>query len=254
MLELKDVSKIYDMGNDNKVFALDRVSLEIRQGEYVCVIGPSGSGKSTMMNILGCLDVPTSGEYYVDGIEISKYTEKQLASLRNQKIGFIFQGFNLLPRLTALENVELPLIYQGMGIKERRKLAHEALAKVGMDHRANHKPTELSGGQQQRVAIARAILNEPSLYILDEATASLDTVTEKQIQDELALITKDKTTFIIAHRLSTLKNADRLIVLDKGSIVEVGTHKELIDKKGYYYELVNAQYMTYQKKAEDDLD
>jgi ATP-binding cassette subfamily B protein len=125
---------------------------------------------------------------------------------------------------------------------------------MGYDTIIGTKGAGLSGGEKQRVAIARAILNEPSLYILDEATASLDTVTEKQIQDELALITKDKTTFIIAHRLSTLKNADRLIVLDKGSIVEVGTHKELIDKKGYYYELVNAQYMTYQKKAEDDLD
>ena len=221
MLELKDVSKIYDMGNDNKVFALDRVSLEIRQGEYVCVVGPSGSGKSTMMNILGCLDVPTSGEYYVDGIEISKYTEKQLASLRNQKIGFIFQGFNLLPRLTALENVELPLIYQGMGIKERRKLAHEALAKVGMDHRANHKPTELSGGQQQRVAIARAIATSPRVILADEPTGNLDSTSGEEVIKILSDLNANGTTVvIITHNDEIAEKSRRVVKILDGKIVE----------------------------------
>ena len=221
MLELKEVSKIYDMGKENKVFALDRVSLEIRQGEYVCIIGPSGSGKSTMMNILGCLDVPTSGEYFVDGIEISKYSEKQLATLRNQKIGFIFQGFNLLPRLSALENVELPLIYRGVGFKERRKLAHEALARVGMDNRASHKPTELSGGQQQRVAIARALVTSPKVILADEPTGNLDSQAGEVVMKILTELNQAGTTVvIITHNDEIAEKARRVVKILDGKIVE----------------------------------
>ena len=166
MIELKEISKIYTIG-DETVYALDHASMRIQEGEFVSIIGPSGSGKSTMMNIIGCLDVADEGEYILDGISIEQYSERELARIRNHKLGFIFQNFNLLPKLTAEENVELPLLYQGVKAAERKQRVRKALEKVELSHRMHHRPTELSGGQQQRVAIARALVTKPSLFLAD---------------------------------------------------------------------------------------
>lgn len=175
MIELKNVSKIYKMGDD-VVYALNRANLYIEKGEFVSMIGPSGSGKSTMMNIIGCLDVADEGEYILDGISIQDYSENDLAKIRNRKIGFIFQNFNLLPKLSAEENVELPMIYQGVSVQERKERVMEALTQVELLSRKNHKPTELSGGQQQRVAIARALITKPTLFLADEPTGNAEII------------------------------------------------------------------------------
>lgn len=178
MVELDRITKLYKMGR-TEVAALRGISCRIEQGEMVSVIGPSGSGKSTLMNIIGCLDKPTSGQYRLEGIEVSKLNDNKLAEIRNKKVGFVFQSFNLLPRTTALANVELPLIYSGRG--NRRQRALQALESVGLAHRAKHRPSELAGGEQQRVAIARALINNPSLILADEPTGNLDTQTSKEI-------------------------------------------------------------------------
>jgi putative ABC transport system ATP-binding protein len=180
MIELRDIKKIYQMG-DAQVHALDGVSLTLGDGEFVAVIGPSGSGKSTLMNIVGCLDLADEGEYLLNGQLIDDYTEKELSEIRNREIGFIFQQFNLLSKLTAYENVELPLIYQGLPVSERRERVTESLGKVGLKERMNHKPSELSGGQQQRVAIARALSTKPTLILADEPTGNLDSKSGKEI-------------------------------------------------------------------------
>lgn len=199
-----------------QVQVLRGISLHVNEGEFLAIIGPSGSGKSTLMNIVGCLDVPTTGEYYLDSKEISTYNEKQLSKIRNQKIGFIFQKFNLLPKLSALENVELPLIYRGMNHKERIRLSKEALEKVGLSDRMDHKPTELSGGQQQRVAIARALAGDPPVLLADEPTGNLDSKSGtdvmnliKQLSDEgktIVLITHDNEVAMAAQRIVTIKD------------------------------------------------
>ena len=231
---------------------LKDINLEVKQGETIGIVGHSGSGKTTLVNLLMKLYECDYGDILIDGVsikEIDSYSyRKQLGVVLQET--FLFNG-------TIFDNIKYGnenATYEDVIEAAKKAKIHDAIVskELGYDSKIGVRGAGLSGGEKQRVAIARAILNNPNLYILDEATSSLDTVTEKQIQDELAEITKNKTTFIIAHRLSTLKNADRLIVLDKGNIVEIGTHKELIDKKGYYYQLVNAQYMTYQKKAEDD--
>lgn len=218
MLELRNIKKYYKMG-DNVVKALDDVSLTIEDGEFVTIIGPSGSGKSTMMNIVGCLDVATSGEYYIDGVEVSKYSENQLAFLRNKKMGFIFQGFNLLTNLTAYENVELPLIYQGIARAERQKRVEEALEMVGMKERMKHKPAELSGGQQQRVAIARALATKPMCILADEPTGNLDSKTGDEIMKILdELNEKGTTVVIITHNDEIAKQSKRVVRIHDGKI------------------------------------
>ena len=180
MIELRDVSKVYQVGDD-RVHALDHANLHIYPHEFVSIIGPSGSGKSTLMNIIGCLDVADAGVYLLDGMPIEAYSEKELARIRNRKIGFVFQNFNLITKLSAWENVELPLIYQKVPRGERQKRVAHALEQVGLAHRAQHSPTELSGGQQQRVAIARALVTHPSLILADEPTGNLDSKTSKEI-------------------------------------------------------------------------
>lgn len=180
LIKVMDLCKIYNPG-ENEVRALDHVNLEIDRGEFVAIIGQSGSGKSTFMNMLGCLDIPTSGKYYLNGTDVSTMSDNELSLVRNKEIGFIFQGFNLIPNLTAVENVELPLIYRGIDKKERRKLATEALEMVGLSHRIHHKPSEMSGGQQQRVAIARAIAAKPPVILADEPTGNLDSASSKEI-------------------------------------------------------------------------
>ena len=221
MITLKEVSKTYYIGKEI-VHALDHASMEIKEGEFVSIIGPSGSGKSTMMNIIGCLDTADEGEYILDGISIKKYTENQLAKIRNQKIGFIFQNFNLLPKLTAEENVELPLIYQGIGHNERKKRVTQALERVELAHRMKHKPTELSGGQQQRVAIARALVTKPSLFLADEPTGNLDSKTSKEIMTLFhELHQAGNTIILITHDNDVANEAQRKIHIKDGKVSEV---------------------------------
>ena len=221
MIELKDVSKIYHMG-DEEVRALDHASLEIDEGEFVSIVGPSGSGKSTMMNIIGCLDTADEGEYVLDGMAIDDYTENQLAKIRNRKIGFIFQNFNLLPKLTATENVELPLIYQKVPSAERKERVREALEKVQLGHRMDHRPTELSGGQQQRVAIARALVTRPSLFLADEPTGNLDTGTSGDIMKLFHELHEEGNTIVlITHNDEIADEAERKISIRDGQVREV---------------------------------
>lgn len=222
MIELKEVSKIYTIGEET-VYALNHASMKIREGEFVSIIGPSGSGKSTMMNIIGCLDVADEGEYILDGISIEQYSEKELAKIRNHKLGFIFQNFNLLPKLTAEENVELPLLYQGVKAGERRKRVREALERVELSHRMHHCPTELSGGQQQRVAIARAIVTKPSLFLADEPTGNLDSHTGQEIMGLFHELHKAGNTIVlITHDNGVAKEAQRMIRIRDGYVDEVG--------------------------------
>ena len=218
MIRLEGITKVYKMG-ENEVRALDGVDLHIRPHEFVSIIGPSGSGKSTLMNMIGCLDVPTSGRYWIDGVEGSKMSDNQLADLRNKKLGFIFQQYNLLTKLTAIENVELPLIYRGIGAAKRREMAMEALDRVGLKDKMNHKTTELSGGQQQRVSIARALSSHPSLILADEPTGALDSKSGVEIMQMLHdLHEEGNTIVIITHDLGIAKQAERIVTIRDGKI------------------------------------
>ena len=221
MIVMNNISKIYTVGGD-EARALDNASLRIRQGEFVSIIGPSGSGKSTLMNIIGCLDVADCGEYLLDGQPIEKYSQNELAKIRNKKIGFIFQNFNLLPKLTAEDNVELPLIYQGLPASERKERVEEALTRVELWSRRGHKPTELSGGQQQRVAVARALATHPSLLLADEPTGNLDSKTGAEIMSLFhELHSGGNTIVLITHDNSVAKQAERRIHIRDGHVTEV---------------------------------
>lgn len=221
MIQLKDVSKIYRMGT-SEVRALDHASMEIEKGEFVSIVGPSGSGKSTVMNIIGCLDTPDEGEYILDGIAIEQYSETELAGIRNRKIGFIFQNFNLLPRLSAEENVELPMIYQKVKTADRKRRVREALERVELTHRRHHRPAELSGGQQQRVAIARALVTEPSLFLADEPTGNLDSHTGEEIMELFhELHRAGNTIVLITHDNQVADEAERKICIRDGKVREV---------------------------------
>ena len=218
LVEIKDVCKVYNPG-ENEVRALDHVSLTIDEQEFVAIIGHSGSGKSTLMNMLGCLDVPTSGEYWLHGQDVSALSDDALSDIRNREIGFIFQGFNLIPNLTALENVELPLIYRGVSKSVREELSVEALKKVGLEHRMDHKPSEMSGGQQQRVAIARAIAQAPPVILADEPTGNLDSNSTKEIMDILKGLHKEgRTVILITHDNEIAAQATRVIKIRDGKI------------------------------------
>ena len=219
MIKLVDISKIYYTGSI-KFAALNKVDLEIKKGEMAAIIGPSGSGKSTLMNMIGCLDVPSEGQYLLDEKEVSRLKEDDLSEIRNKKIGFIFQSFNLLPRLTALENVELPLIYRGMDTAERRECSEKALDMVGLSDRMHHKPTELSGGQQQRVAIARALAGDPPIILADEPTGNLDSRSGVEVMDIIrGLNKKGKTVVLITHDMQIAEQALRIIRIQDGCIV-----------------------------------
>lgn len=221
MIDLFDISKMYLVG-DEEVRALDHASMHIDQGEFVSIIGPSGSGKSTLMNIIGCLDTADAGRYTLDGIPIEDYTENELAQIRNRKIGFVFQSFNLIPKLTAEENVELPLIYQGVKKAERQERVAEAIRRVDLEKRAKHLPTELSGGQQQRVAIARAIVTKPSLILADEPTGNLDSKTSNEIMEIFhELHEQGNTIVLITHDDDVAKQASRSIHILDGRVTEV---------------------------------
>ncbi|MEX1377803.1 MAG: ABC transporter ATP-binding protein [Eubacteriales bacterium] len=219
LIEIKNMYKIYEMGSE-KVHALDGVNLKIEHGEYVAIIGPSGSGKSTLMNMIGCLDVPTSGEYLLDGNNIAELSDKDLTMIRRKKIGFIFQQFNLLKKSTALENVEMPAMYNGCDNTERKELAKEALESVGLGDRLKHRPTELSGGQQQRVAIARALVNKPPVILADEPTGNLDSKSGEDIMLMIKELHKGGNTIIlITHDKEVADHAPRVINIFDGKII-----------------------------------
>ncbi|MCK5811267.1 MAG: ABC transporter ATP-binding protein [Clostridiales bacterium] len=220
LVEMKDLKKTYKMG-ETYVKALDGINLTIKKDEFVSIVGPSGSGKSTLMNMIGCLDALDEGTYFLEGTDVSELSSSKLALIRSKKIGFIFQGFNLLSKLTALENVEMPLIYQNYSHKNRKKKAIEALEKVGLGDRLHHKPTELSGGQQQRVAIARALVADPPIILADEPTGNLDSKSGKEIMDMLVDLHKQGNTIIlITHDTYIANTARRKIVLKDGKITE----------------------------------
>ena len=219
MIELENIKKIYSLGEE-EVRALDGVSLNVMEHEFVAVVGASGSGKSTLMNIIGCLDTPDEGKYYIDGQDVTSLSERELATMRNRKIGFIFQQFNLLPKLTAYENVELPLIYQGVTAKERRERVETALERVGLIKRVHHRPNQLSGGQQQRVAVARALATRPSLILADEPTGNLDSRSSRDIMNLIhELHEQGNTIILITHDEGIARQAERQVRIMDGKIV-----------------------------------
>ena len=220
MLDLKNIKKYFKMG-DEEIKALDDISLIVNKGEYLSIIGPSGSGKSTLMNIIGLLDIPDSGEYLLDGVNIKEMSDGALAKLRNQKIGFVFQNFNLLSKLTAWENVQVPLVYAGLSAKESKKIAYEYLDKVGLKGREKHFPNQLSGGQQQRVAIARALANKPEIILADEPTGALDSKTGTEIKKLLKDLNKEgQTIILITHDSSMAEEAERIVRISDGKLYE----------------------------------
>ena len=218
LIKIVDMCKVYNPG-ENEVRALDHISLSIGEGEFVAIIGQSGSGKSTLMNMLGCLDIPSSGDYFLHGQDVGEMLDDELSDIRNKEIGFIFQGFNLIPSLTALENVELPLIYRGVSKRERTELAKEALSKVGLEERMTHKPSEMSGGQQQRVAIARAIAQAPPIILADEPTGNLDSHSSVEIMEILKQLHREgRTVIVITHDPGIASKASRIVHIMDGKI------------------------------------
>lgn len=232
LLELKHIYKNYLQGKIS-VAALKDVNLQIDDGEYVAIMGPSGSGKTTLMNIIGCLDKPTKGEYYLQGQSISDKDDNSLSDMRLNTLGFVFQSFNLLPKSNALDNVALPLSYAGYSVKKRRRIAYEALARVGLEDRVDFKPTQLSGGQQQRVAIARALVNNPKIILADEPTGALDSKSGKQIMELFKKLNEEGVTIImITHDANIAKNAKRVCSIFDGKLDEVGQETDINAMKG----------------------
>lgn len=228
LIDIREIYKIYNEGFENEVRALDGVSLGIDSGEFVAIIGASGSGKSTLMNILGCLDIPTYGDYVLNGTDITERTDKELAHIRNREIGFIFQGYNLIPALNAYENVELPLVYQGVSLTKREAIVMHALERVNMDDRWEHRPAEMSGGQQQRVAIARAIATNPPIIMADEPTGALDSKTGKHVLEILHSLNEEGTTIIlITHDTQIAATAKRIVRISDGKIISDGLRQEV---------------------------
>lgn len=220
LIDVQQMSKIYNEGRENEVRALDNISLSVRWGEFLCILGQSGSGKSTLMNILGCLDIPTYGTYYLDGQPVSDMKPSVLAGIRNREIGFIFQGFNLIPALTAIENVELPLIYRGIGREERRRLAADALCSVGLEKRMDHRPGEMSGGQQQRVAAARALVTDPTMIMADEPTGALDSKSARLLLESLEALNRRlrATVLMVTHDSFAASYTSRVLFIRDGKI------------------------------------
>ncbi|MFF2092577.1 ABC transporter ATP-binding protein [Paenibacillus sp. NPDC058174] len=220
LIDIKGVSKSYMMGRET-VTVLHQVSLQVHRGDFVAIVGPSGSGKSTLMNVIGCLDTPSEGSYKLDGVEVRGQSDNKLAQIRNNKIGFIFQGFHLLPRLTALENCELPLIYRGLSSRERRERSSNALKQVGLGERMHHRPSELSGGQQQRVAIARALATHPPILLADEPTGALDSKTGQEVLAMIEQLNREGHTIVlITHDMDVAKRAGRTVVIRDGVLSE----------------------------------
>jgi putative ABC transport system ATP-binding protein len=251
VIRLESVFKTYDLG-EVQVQALRGVSLEIAEGEFVAVMGPSGSGKSTIMNILGCLDRPTKGRYFLDGVDVSRMTKKELARIRNRKLGFVFQQFNLLSRTSALENVELPAVYAGIPPEERERRAMEALTRVGLADRAGHHPSQLSGGQQQRVAIARGLVNRPSILLADEPTGNLDSRTSVEIMDILQTLNVEQniTIVVVTHEPDIAQYAKRNLLFRDGKLVR----DSLVPDRFVAREVLKTLPTVEQQAAEDALE
>jgi len=231
LIDIRDITKVYEMGEE-KVHALSGVTLGVSKGEYIAIMGPSGSGKSTLMNLIGCLDTPTSGSYILNGREVATMTDDDLAAIRNQEIGFVFQTFNLLPRTTALQQVELPLVYSGLPRKERRERAIKALAAVNLADRMSHQPSEMSGGQRQRVAIARALINDPSILLADEPTGNLDSATGIEIMalfDQLN--SRGNTIVLVTHEEDIAAHARRIVRLRDGKILSDGPNERPVSRE-----------------------
>ncbi len=230
LIDVRDIYKIYNEDQENEVRALDGVSLTVGRGEFVAIVGASGSGKSTLMNILGCLDVPSYGEYYLDGNDVSILTDQELSKIRNHEIGFIFQGYNLIPALNARENVELPLIYQGVRGERRREAAVEALERVGLEDRMERRPSELSGGQQQRVAVARAIATRAPIIMADEPTGALDSRTGEHVLEILHKLNQETgtTVILITHDIKIAKTARRIVQISDGKIIQDRPREEAV--------------------------
>ena len=227
LIRVKNMYKIYNPG-ENEVRALDDVSLEINQGEFIAIVGHSGSGKSTFMNMLGCLDTPDSGEYFLDGKDVANLSDNELSDIRNHKIGFIFQGFNLIPNLNALGNVELPLIYRGLGKQQRKEIAGEALSKVGLENRMDHRPNQLSGGQQQRLCIARTLAVEPEVILMDEPTSALDPISTSKIEDLAMELKKDYTIVMVTHNMQqAVRVSDNTAFFLLGEVIEYNNTETL---------------------------
>ncbi len=225
VIELKNASKIYQMG-DSKVYALDKANLKIKEGEFVAIFGPSGSGKSTLMHIIGCLDVPTQGSVFLEGKDISDFSESELATIRGKTIGFIFQTFNLFGTLTVLENIMLPMVFQNIPKGERKKRAKELIEYVGLSHRVDHKPAELSGGERQRVAVARSLATHPKIILGDEPTGNLDSKTGKKIMEGLKEVNKEgKTVILVTHDASLASYADKIVHIKDGKIEKIEKNK-----------------------------
>lgn len=230
LIDIQDVYKIYNEDQENEVRALDGVTLNIERSEFVAIVGASGSGKSTLMNILGCLDVPTYGDYFLDGHDVSTLTDQELSKIRNREIGFIFQGYNLIPALNAVENVELPLIYQGVHGEKRHDIAMEALARVALEDRSERKPSELSGGQQQRIAVARAIATQAPIIMADEPTGALDSRTGEHVLEILHRLNQEvgTTIILITHDVKIAKTAKRIVQISDGKIIQDCPREEAV--------------------------
>ena len=245
IIDLKGIKKRFFEGTENEIEVLKGIDLQVYEGEFVSIVGASGSGKSTLMNIIGALDRASEGSYLLDGVDINQADDNELSHIRNKKIGFVFQTYNLIPRISALKNVERPMLYAKVPGAERTERAKELLKLVGMEDRMKHNPDELSGGQKQRVSIARIFLKNPPILILDEATSALDSATEARITQAFDRLSKGRTTLVIAHRLSTIRNADEIAVVDEHGIAEMGTHDELLAAGGEYKKLHEAQNRFY---------
>ncbi|HEV2065045.1 MAG TPA: ABC transporter ATP-binding protein [Thermoanaerobaculia bacterium] len=231
LIDIRDITKVYEMGEE-KVHALSGVTLAVSKGEYIAIMGPSGSGKSTLMNLIGCLDTPSSGSYILNGREVGTMTDDELAAIRNQEIGFVFQTFNLLPRTTALQQVELPLVYSGLPRKERRERAVKALAAVNLLDRMGHQPSEMSGGQRQRVAIARALINDPSILLADEPTGNLDSVTGIEIMALFDQLNgRGNTIVLVTHEEDIAAHARRIVRLRDGKILSDGPNERPVSRE-----------------------
>jgi len=241
VIELRNIVKKYFIGAPNELTVLKGMTLDIEEGTFVSIVGQSGSGKSTLMNILGALDRPTEGEYHLDGVDVGRLPDSELSRIRNQKIGFVFQTFNLIPRVSALSNVELPMFYKGVGKRERRERAKELMRLVEMEDRMTHLPNELSGGQKQRVAIARSLANDPAIILADEPTGALDTLTGNLVMDIFLRINREekKTVILITHNEALAKKTDRVVTIQDGMIIgdTAGVPDESADSLGWYTEV-----------------
>lgn len=241
IIDMKGIVKKFYIGQPNELTILKGIDLVVEEGEFVSIVGQSGSGKSTLMNIIGALDRPTEGEYLLDGVSINGANDAQLSAIRNEKIGFVFQTFNLIPRTSALKNVELPMLYASVPRSKRTARAKELLRMVQMDERMSHMPNELSGGQKQRVAIARMLTQNAPVMIFDDSLSAVDAETDAKIRQQLKEKMGSATTILISHRITTLMQADRILVLDNGRVADLGTHEELIARPGIYRDIYEIQ-------------